>query len=91
MTCRMCACTYYGSSSSSFCSPECRKLASVCRKSKQGRGGRRGDRIGKINPRDSQEADAYLRAAVAFEVAPPWERHPEPWDPRDIAPRRGGQ
>ena len=36
------------------------------------------------------EASEILARAVAMEIAPPWERHPEPWDPRDFAPRRGG-
>lgn len=30
--------------------------------------------------RTMADVDAFLRAAVRHEVAPPWERHPEPWD-----------
>lgn len=42
-----------------------------------------------MQPRENAlpDVDAALERAVQFELAPPWERHPQPIDPRDVVYR----
>lgn len=89
MVCKMCATEYHGSSTSNYCSAWCRKMAAMVRgighakapsaEKKMPPEYRRGDRIGKVTPKDTEQAEAILRAAVENETAPPWVRHPIPW------------